>query len=45
MVYGRTAPIKRNEEMIKLCDMAFIFWDGVSRGAKSTLDYTIKCNK
>ena len=37
-LYGRRAPLLRNDWIIKLCDMMYIFWDGKSRGS----DYVIK---
>ena len=37
--YGRLAPLKRNEQMVELCDVALIIWDGYSRGTKYTMDY------
>ena len=40
-LYGKGAPLRRNEKMVELCDMALVIWDGVSRGAK----YTIECAK
>ena len=43
--YGRLAPLKRNEQMVELCDAALIIWDGYSRGTKYTLDYAKKVGK
>lgn len=43
--YGRAAPIKRNEEMVRLCDELLVIWDGVSRGTKYTMDYAKKLGK
>ncbi|MBP3308016.1 MAG: hypothetical protein J6L90_01100 [Clostridia bacterium] len=43
--YGRLAPLKRNEQMVELCDVALIIWDGYSRGTKYTLDYAKKAGK
>ena len=40
-LYGRSAPPKRNEKMVELCDAALIIWDGVSKGTA----YTINCAK
>ena len=41
-LYGRAAPLKRNDWIISLSDIVFIFWDGKSRGS----DYMIKhCRK
>ena len=44
-LYGRGAPLKRNEKMVELCDVALIVWDGRSRGTKYTLDYAQKMGK
>ena len=44
-LYRRAAPLKRNSEMVDLCDNALIFWDGVSKGAKYTIDYANKTGK
>lgn len=38
-LYGKVAPIKRNEIMVKMADYALIIWDGVSKGT----EFTIKC--
>ena len=44
-LYGKAAPIKRNEQMVDLADEILIIWDGLSRGAQSTLNYAKKKNK
>ncbi len=44
-LYGRGAPLKRNEKMVELCDMALIVWDGHSRGTKYTINYAEKIGK
>ncbi len=44
-LYGRGAPLKRNETMAEICDMALIIWDGRSRGTKYTADYAEKIGK
>ena len=44
-IYGKAAPLKRNEQMVKLCDVALIIWDGKSRGTKYTIDYAGKLGK
>ena len=44
-LYGKAAPLKRNEKMIELCDAAIIIWDGVSRGTKHSIDYAEKLGK
>lgn len=37
-LYGRRAPLIRNDLIISFADKVFIFWDGKSKGT----DYTIK---
>ena len=44
-LYGRCAPLKRNEEMVNICDMALIIWDGRSRGTEYTINYANKIGK
>ena len=44
-IYGRSAPLKRNEEMVELCDMVLIIWDGHSKGTNYTLNYANKIGK
>ena len=44
-LYGRGAPLKRNEQMVEICDEALIIWDGKSRGAKYTEEYAQKNGK
>ena len=44
-LYGRAAPLKRNEQMVDLADAVLIIWDGCSRGTQHTLKYTKKKNK
>lgn len=36
--YGRSAPIRRNIEIIDYADIIFIFWDGHSAGSKFVID-------
>lgn len=36
--YGRAAPHVRNGEIVASCDRLVAFWDGKSRGTKSTID-------
>ena len=40
-LYGKSAPLKRNEEMIKMADKVLVVWNGKSKGTS----YTIKCAK
>ena len=44
-IYGRYAPLKRNEEMIELCDIVLVIWDGHSKGTKHTISYADKIGK
>ncbi len=44
--YGKFAPLKRNEELVKLADSVLIIWDGISKGTKYTYDLANKlCKK
>jgi len=44
-LYGRAAPIKRNEQMVDISDAVLIIWDGRSKGTQYTLKYAKKSNK
>ncbi len=44
-LYGRSAPLKRNEKMVELCDMALIIWDGCSKGTRYTINYANKIGR
>ena len=44
-LYGRAAPLKRNNEMVDMADVVLVIWDGISRGTKYTIDYARKMNK
>lgn len=44
-LYGRAAPLKRNEEMVDMADSVLVIWDGVSKGAQYTVKYAKKSNK
>ena len=44
-LYGRAAPLKRNEQMVDMADELLIIWDGRSKGAQYTLKYAEKINK
>lgn len=43
--YGRAAGPRRNMEMVKASDFVICFWDGKSRGTKSTIEYTVKMGR
>ncbi len=44
-LYGRAAPLKRNEEMVEACDVALIVWDGFSKGTEHTMNCANKKGK
>ena len=44
-LYGRSAPLKRNEKMVDISDAVLIVWDGYSRGTQYTLKYAKEKNK
>ena len=43
--YGKSAGMRRNEEMVSYCDKAIIFWDGLSKGSKNTIDLLHRTRK
>lgn len=44
-LYGRAAPLKRNEQMVNMADALLIIWDGHSKGTQYTMQYAKKKNK
>lgn len=40
-LYGRGAPLKRNELIVDYADLVLAFWDGKSRGTKNVIE---RCN-
>ena len=44
-LYGRAAPLKRNEAMVDIADYVLVIWDGTSRGTMHTIAYAKKKNK
>ena len=44
-LYGRYAPLRRNEEMVRMADAVLIIWDGSSKGTEYTLNYAKKTDK
>ena len=44
-IYGRAAPLRRNEQMVDMADAVLVIWDGHSKGTKYTLNYARKTNK
>lgn len=43
--FGRSAPLKRNLEIIAYADIILAFWDGKSRGTKYVIDTCRKLQK
>ncbi len=44
-LYGRSAPIRRNFQIIDYADVVIAFWDGKSRGTKMVIDTCQKQGK
>lgn len=44
-LYGRAAPLKRNEQIINMADYVLVIWDGRSQGTKYIIDYSKKIGK
>ena len=44
-LYGRAAPLKRNEQMVHIADAVLVIWDGNSKGTQYTVQYAQKMNK
>ena len=43
--YGKSAGFKRNELIISNADWVFAFWDGSSKGTKSSIDISRRLGK
>lgn len=43
--YGKSAGFIRNKDIIKNCDVCFVFWDGESKGTKNDIELCEKFNK
>lgn len=41
-LYGRAAPVKRNEQMVDIADAVLVIWDGASKGSQHTFSYAQK---
>ncbi len=37
-LYGRYAPLKRNDLIVSISDMIYVFWDGKSRGTQYVIN-------
>lgn len=44
-IYGRSAPIKRNKQIVDYADAVIAFWDGSSRGTSWVIEYAKQVNK
>ena len=44
-LYGRAAPLKRNDKIAEYADEVVAFWDGASRGTKYTIEAFEKLGK
>ncbi len=44
-LYGKAAPLLRNQCMVDIADAVLVMWDGISKGTKHTADYAKKKNK
>ena len=44
-IYGRAAPLKRNEIMVEMADAVLIVWDGKSKGSQYTYKQAKKMGK
>lgn len=44
-LYGKAAPLKRNEKIAAYADMVLAFWDGTSKGTKHTISLFEKQGK
>lgn len=44
-LYGRGAPLKRNDIIVDLSDEVYIFWDGQSHGSDYVIKKCIETNK
>ncbi len=44
-LFGKAAPLKRNEIMVDIADEVLIIWDGKSKGTKYTAEYAEKKGK
>ena len=44
-LYGRSAPLKSNEQMVDMADAVLVIWDSYSKGTQHTPKYAQKKNK
>ena len=38
-LYGKRAPLVRNELIVRLSDMVYVFWDGKSKGTEYVINF------
>lgn len=43
--FGRSAPLKRNIEIVEACDKVLAFWNGTSRGTLYTINAAKRMGK
>ena len=44
-MYGKVAPLKRNELIVDYCDKVIALWDGKSKGTEYTINFARKNGK
>lgn len=44
-LYGKYAPLVRNELIVRLSDIMYVFWDGKSRGTDNVINLCKENNK
>lgn len=44
-LYGKKAPLVRNELIVRMSDMVYVFWDGKSRGTHNVINLCREKNK
>ncbi len=44
-LYGKRAPLVRNELIVSMSDMVYVFWDGKSRGTQYVINLCKENNK
>ncbi len=44
-LYGKLAPLRRNDEIIRAADKVLVLWDGKSRGSKYVINQCIRLGK
>ncbi len=43
--FGKSAPLKRNEQMVEIADKVIVIWDGYSKGSFYTFCYAERMKK